>query len=583
MEANDRMKLILRFLKPHWKLCVFTTLFMAMDMVGMMLIPTYAAEMLNKGSSAYTGFSELMTTGVKMLTASLIAGIGAIVGGYVCARLAAQVGADIRKAIYKKTLDLSVYDFQTFGTASMTTRTVSDVATIQYAVVSIFQMMLPVPVIFIVAIVLTFLKDWFIGVVLLVVLALIVFVAYFIMRSASPLFRRLQKLLDKMSTVLLENITGVRVVRAFNKQEHETERLNEAFRDYKTTSVTANKMFAGLDSLTNFSINLFVVLVYWISGSRIVSGIFGIGDITAIIEYAIMALFSVMMAQFVILSFPRAMECLHRIEEVLSYTPQIRDQMAEEVPLSDRENVLAFENVSFRYADSDEYTLQNLTFVCKKGETTAVIGGTGSGKSTVASLMLRFNDVTDGRITLCGTDIRDMPQRQLRDNVSYVQQRAWLFSGTIAENLRYGNKSATDEELMHALDIAQAGEFIRALPDGLQSHVAQGGTNFSGGQKQRLSIARAIVKDPQLYIFDDSFSALDFKTDAALRKALLREKSDKAIVIIAQRVSSIQHADQIIVLNEGRPVGIGRHETLLKTCDVYREIYESQTKEVDER
>ena len=577
------MKLILRFLKPHRKLCVFTALFMAMDMVGMMLIPTYAAEMLNKGSSAFTGFNELMNTGVKMLIASVIAGIGAIVGGYVCAKLAARVGADIREAIYKKSLDLSVYDFQTFGTASMTTRTVSDVTTIQFAVVSIFQMMLPVPVIFIVAIILSFMKDRLIGIVLLAVLALIVLAAYFIMRSASPLFRKLQKLLDKKSTVLLENITGIRVVRAFNKQEYETERLNTAFRDYKTTSVKANRMFAELDGLTNLSINLFVVLVYWISGSCIVSGIFGVGDITAIIEYAIMALFSVLMAQFVILAFPRAMECSNRIGEVLSYNPQIADKVKTDVPLIDRENVLAFENVSFRYADSDEYTLTGLDFVCKKGQTTAVIGGTGSGKSTVASLMLRFNDVTDGRITLCGVDIRNMSQKQLRDNVSYVQQRAWLFSGTIAENLRYGNDSATDEELMHALDIAQAGDFVRALPEGLNSFVAQGGTNFSGGQKQRLSIARAIVKNPQLYIFDDSFSALDFKTDAALRKALLKEKSDKAIVIIAQRVSSIQHADQIIVLNEGKTVGIGKHDELLKTCGVYREIYESQTKEVDER
>ena len=577
------MKLILRFLKPHWRLCLFTTLFMAMDMVGMMLIPTYAAEMLNKGSSAVTGFGELLNTAVRMLAASAIAGIGAIIGGYTCARLAAKVGADIREAVYRKSLELSVSDFQTFGTASMTTRTVSDVATIQFAVVSIFQMMLPVPVIFLVAIVLTFMKDWLIGVILLAVLVLIVLIAYFIMRSASPLFRRLQKLLDKMSTVLLENITGVRVVRAFNKQEYEIGRLNAAFRDYKTTSVRANRMFAGFDGLTNFSINLFVVLVYWFSGSRIVSGVFGVGDITAIIEYAIMALFSVMMAQMVILSFPRAMECSNRIGEVLSYRPGILDKGEQALPLTARENVLALEQVSFRYADSDEYTLQGPDFICKKGQTTAVIGGTGSGKSTVAALMLRFNDVTDGRITLGGVDIRELPQRQLRDSISYVQQRAWLFSGTIAENLRYGNAAATDAELMHALDIAQAGDFVRALPDGLNSFVAQGGTNFSGGQKQRLSIARAIVKNPLLYIFDDSFSALDFKTDAALRKALLQEKRDKAIVIIAQRISSIRHADQILVLNEGRPVGLGRHEDLLKTCDVYREIYESQTKEVDER
>ncbi len=575
------MKLILRFLKPHWKLCVFTALLMAMDMVGMMLIPTYAAEMLNKGSSGAAGFQALLDTGTKMLIASVIAGIAAIIGGYVCARLAAKVGADLREAIYEKSLQLSVFDFQTFGTASMTTRMVSNVSTIQLAVVSLFQMLLPVPVIFVMALLLTFIKDWLVGVVLLGVLGLIVGIAYFIMRSASPLFRQLQKLLDKMSTVLLENITGVRVVHAFNKEEQETQRLNQAFRAYKTTSVRVNRLFAGLDGLTNLAINLFVVLVYWLSGGRIVSGVFGIGDITAIVEYAIMALFGVLMAQFVILELPRALECANRIGEILSYAPQIRDNIRQEVSLPNRENVLSFDQVSFRYADSDEYTLQGLSFLCKRGQTTAIIGGTGSGKSTVASLMLRLNDVTQGAISLCGVDVRQMPQSQLRDNVSYVQQRAWLFSGTIAENLRYGKKDATQEELWQALEIAQAGDFVRALPQGLDSFVAQGGTNFSGGQRQRLSIARAIVKDPQLYIFDDSFSALDFKTEGALRRALLREKGDKAMVIIAQRISSIQHADQIIVLHDGRPVGIGRHEVLLEGCKIYREIYDSQTKEAE--
>ena len=555
---------------------------MAADMVGMMLIPTFAADMMNGGAAGAT-LDELGLTAIKMSIAALVAVVGAIIGGWVCARLSAKVGADIRKAIYEKSLDLSVYDFQTFGTASMTTRTVSDIANIQFAVVGIFQMMLPVPVVFVAAVVLTFRQDLMAGLILLGVLAIIVIVALLILKGASPLFRKLQKLLDKMSTVLLENVTGVRVVRAFNKQERETERLNSAFTEYKTTSVKANKMFAGLDGLVNLVINLFVVVIYWIAGGRIAAGAYGVGDITAIIEYAIMAMFSVYMAQFVILSIPRASECARRLNEVLAFKPQIADKTETPVELADTDEVMAFENVSFRYADSDENALENLNFVCKKGTVTAIIGGTGSGKSTVASLMLRFNDVTGGRITLDGTDVRDMPQSQLRDNVSYVQQKAWLFSGTIADNLRYGNKNATDEELMHALDVAQAGDFVRALPDGLNSFVAQGGTNFSGGQKQRLSIARAIVKDPQLYIFDDSFSALDFKTDAALRKALLKEKSDKAMVIIAQRISSIRHADEIIVLDGGKPVGKGKHEELLKNCEVYAEIYESQTKEVEQR
>lgn len=576
------MKTILRFLKPHIGLCIAATLLTAADMVGMMLIPTFAADMLNGGASGAT-LEELGLTAIKMSVAALIAVVGAILGGWVCARLSAKVGADIRKALYEKSLDLSVYDFQSFGTASMTTRTASDVANIQFAVVGIFQMMLPVPVVFVAAVALTFRQDLWSGLILLGVLAIIVIVALLVLKGASPLFRKLQKLLDRMSKVLIENLTGVRVVRAFNKEESETERLNDAFTEYKVTSVKANKMFAGLDGLVNLVINLFVVLVYWIAGGRISAGAFGVGDITAIIEYAIMAMFSVYMAQFVILSFPRAAECSRRIGEVLGYKPQITDKTETPLELNVGEDVMSFENVTFRYADSEVNALENLDFTCRRGAVTAIIGGTGSGKSTIASLMLRFNDVTSGRITLGGADIKDMPQTQLRDNVSYVQQKAWLFSGTIAENLRYGNANATDEELMHALDVAQAGDFVRALPDGLNSRVAQGGTNFSGGQKQRLSIARAIVKDPQLYIFDDSFSALDFKTDAALRKALLKEKNDKAMVIIAQRISSIRNADEIIVLDGGKPVGKGRHEELLATCPVYAEIYESQTKEVEQR
>lgn len=258
--------------------------------------------------------------------------------------------------------------------------------------------------------------------------------------------------------------------------------------------------------------------------------------------------------------------------------------MVTENPKEDgeKESVMDFQNVSFRFADAEENTLRHLNFSCRRGETTAIIGATGSGKSTIASLMLRFHDVIGGRILLNGTDIRKMTQEHLRDHIGYVQQKAWLFSGTIRDNLKYSRSDATDEELMHAADIAQAGEFIRSLPDGLDTFVAQGGTNFSGGQKQRLSIARALVKKPELYIFDDSFSALDFKTDAALRKALVPETKDAAVMIIAQRVSSIQHADQIIVLHEGEMAGIGKHEELLKTCPVYKEIYESQTKEAEE-
>lgn len=577
------MKLILRFLKPHWKLCTVTVLLLIIDVAGSLVISTLAAQMLNLGTLG-SPFEAIVQAGILMAAASLISGFCAITGGYACATLSAQVGKDMRIALYKKSLQLSVYDFRQFGTASITTRTVSDITTIQFALTSFIQMVLPVPVIFIVALALAFRLDTEMGFILLGVVLAVLVLAFFIMRSASPLFQRLQKLLDRMTTVLLENITGVRVVRAFNNEAREEGRMGASFAEYAQTSIKANQRFANLDGLSFLFINFFIIVVYWLSGGCISDGYLQIGDITAIIGYAMMVLFFLMMAQMVILTMPRALECCERVRAVLDHSPEIRD-LVQSDPSGDAaksDEVLAFRDVSFRFADAEEDTLSHLNFVCRRGETTAIIGGTGSGKSTVASLILRFHDVTQGAIELNGTDIRGMTQRYLRGHLAYVQQKAWLFSGTIAENLRYSNKNATNEELMHAADVAQAGDFIRSLKHGLDSYVAQGGTNFSGGQKQRLSIARALVKKPELYIFDDSFSALDFKTDAALRKALAKETRDAAVLIVAQRVSTIQHADQIIVLSDGGMAGIGKHDELLKNCAVYREIYESQTKEAQE-
>ena len=577
------MKLILQFLKPHWKLTVLTVLLAVIDVSGSLFIPTLAAHLLNQGTSG-VAFEELLTTGLQMGAVSLFSSICAILGDYACATLAARVGKDMRVALYEKSLKLSVYDFRQFGTASITTRTVSDITTIQFALTSFIQMVLPVPLVCIIALALSFQLNATLGTILLILTALVFILALGIMRSASPLFKKLQKLLDRMTTILLENITGVRVVRAFNNEEREQNRMSDAFSNYAETSIKANRRFANLDGLSYFFINLFVVIVYWLSGGYISLGNLQIGDITAVIQYAMMVMFFLMMAQMVILTMPRALECCERIRAVLEHSPEIRDlvEQDDQKLLPNQDEVLAFRNVSFRFADAEENTLSHLNFSCRRGQTTAIIGGTGSGKSTVASLILRFHDVIGGSILLNGKDIRQMTQHTLRDHLAYVQQKAWLFSGTIASNLRYGNVDATDEQLMHAADVAQAGDFIPSLPDGLNSFVAQGGTNFSGGQKQRLSIARVLVKKPELYIFDDSFSALDFKTDAALRKALAKETQDAAVLIIAQRVSTIQHADQIVVLNEGQMVGLGKHEELLQTCPVYREIYESQTKEAQE-
>lgn len=577
------MKLILQFLKPHWKLTVLTVLLAVIDVGGSLFIPTPAAHLLNQGTSG-VAFEELLTTGLQMGAVSLFSSICAILGGYACATLAARVDKDMRVALYEKSLKLSIYDFRQFGTASITTRTVSDITTIQFALTSFIQMVLPVPLVCIIALALSFQLNATLGTILLILTALVFILALGIMRSASPLFKKLQKLLDRMTTILLENITGVRVVRAFNNEEREQNRMGDAFSNYAETSIKANRRFANLDGLSYFFINLFVVIVYWLSGGYISLGNLQIGDITAVIQYAMMVMFFLMMAQMVILTMPRALECCERIRAVLEHSPEIRDlvEQDDQKLLPNQDEVLAFRNVSFRFADAEENTLSHLNFSCRRGQTTAIIGGTGSGKSTVASLILRFHDVIGGSILLNGKDIRQMTQHTLRDHLAYVQQKAWLFSGTIASNLRYGNADATDKQLMHAADVAQAGDFIRSLPDGLNPFVAQGGTNFSGGQKQRLSIARVLVKKPELYIFDDSFSALDFKTDAALRKALAKETQDAAVLIIAQRVSTIQHADQIVVLNEGQMVGLGKHEELLQTCPVYREIYESQTKEAQE-
>ena len=576
------MKLIWRFIRPHWKLFALTVLLLIVDVAGSLLIPTLAAQMLNLGISGHS-FQNLIETGLWMVAASIVSGICAILGRYACAALSARVGQDMRVAVYDKSLKLSVYDFRQFGTASITTRTISDITNIQMALTSFIQMVLPVPLIIVLSVIMTFNLDVRFGLILLCAVAAVLILALFIMRSASPLFRKLQKLLDRMSKILLENITGVRVVRAFNNEQREESRLNTSFSSYAKTSIQANRLFANLDGLSFFFVSLFIVFVYWMSGGHIRGGLMQIGDISAVIGYAVMVLFFIMMAQMVIMTMPRALECCNRVQNVLNHSPEIVDFVDKDPKIDEKNSqVLTFDHVTFRFADAEEDTLSDLNFTCKRAQTTAIIGGTGSGKSTVASLILRFHDISSGSIRLNGTDIRDMTQHKLRDHIAYVQQKAWLFSGTIADNLRYSNAGATDEELMHAAEVAQAADFIQAHPQGLQAFVAQGGTNFSGGQKQRLSIARALVKKPQLYIFDDSFSALDFKTDAALRKALKKETKDAAVLIEAQRVSTIRNAEQIIVLHEGKMAGIGTHDELLKTCSVYQEIYTSQTKEAKE-
>lgn len=582
------MKLILHFLKPYRWLCVFTILAMLLDVAGGLLVPRLTADMINIGVESGS-LDYMIRKGIAMLAVTVFSGAGALLGSWLCADLSAKIGEDMRNAVYEKSLTFSAHDFEQFSTGSMITRTLNDINIIQQSVVWCIQMVLPVPAVCIMGVGMAFAIDTVMGFLLIGVTALIIVLALLVTRKASEIFGRLQRLLDRMNVVLRENLTGVRVIRAFNKEKDEERRMRKTFEDYAETAVSANLLFAGLESTAFFVINIAIVAILWIGGNRIGAGFMEIGDITALTEYSIFILFYIIMAQMVIILLPRARVCIGRIREVLEKEPEIKDGEGRIGPAGNPEDkeagcpadagreAASFSNVTFRFPDADENALTDLNFTCRKGETTAVIGGTGSGKSTIAKLLLRFHDVTEGSVRVGGADVRDISQNELRSRISYVPQKAWLFSGTIADNLGYGSENASEEEMRRILAVAQA-DFVSSLANGLDSHVAQGGTNYSGGQKQRLSIARALMKKADLYIFDDSFSALDFKTDAALRKALKEEVADAAVLIIAQRINTILNADQIIVLDEGRIVGIGRHEELMENCPVYREIAGSQMK-----
>ncbi len=570
------MKFLLRFLKPLWKLCLLAVFCIFFDIAGALYIPTLAADMLNAGTSS-ADLTALVHIGIKMAVASLISGAGAILGSYVCAILSGRLGKDIRDALYQKTLKLSVTDFKHFGTASVTTRTIADITNIQMSVISFIQMALPVPIIFALSAVLTFQLDAMAGWLLLVAVVIVLVTTLGIMRGASPLFRRLQKILDRMGTVLLENITGVRVIRAFRKEKDEEARMQKTFSDYADTSIKASLMFAHLDGISFLMINIFVCAVYWISGARISLGHYQIGDINAIINYAILLMAYLMMAQMIIMILPRALECCARVQEILDYSPEITDLTSADAPAqAENDEVLSFRHVYFRYADAEANTLHDLDFVCRKGQTTTIIGGTGSGKSTVASLILRFHDVTSGSVCLNGTDIRDITQAGLRSRLSYVQQKAWLFSGTIAENLRYSNPDATDEELWHALEVAQARDFVEKLPEGLNARVAQGGTNFSGGQKQRLSIARVFLYNPPILILDEATSSVDTRTEKEIGKAMSSLMENRTSFVIAHRLSTIRDADTILFMQNGNIIKQGNHEELLRKKGAYAALYYSQ-------
>ena len=574
--------LLRELIAPYKGLAAGTLFAMLFDLTGMLLLPTQLSAMINVAITTQDK-NEFMMHAAFMLGAALIGSFGYIISTWLASRLCANVGRDLRMRVYRASLAFSGSDFSEFGCGSMITRTLSDANVIQQTLLMTILMIFPVPIMSIISVALAFSTDIVMGWVLLGVTLVTLAISAVAIFGTAPIFTRLQGFIDAMNARLREAITGVRVVRAFGREGQTTERLNETFEVYAKNAIRVNLIFAVTDLTTFFLMNGVESLIMWVGADRVGAHAMQIGSISALIEYAMLIMFFMMMAQFAMLSVPRAMACLGRASEVLSCRPQIEDAPAcEQLPAvgADGEasgEVARFDHVSMRFPDADEDTLSDLSFAIRRGQTCAIIGNTGSGKSTIAKMLLRFNEVTGGRLLFKGHDVRNVAQGELRARIAYVPQKAWLFSGTIAENLRYGAPDATDEELWHALDVAQA-SFVRELDEGLGARVAQGGTNFSGGQRQRLAIARALVRKADLYVFDDSFSALDFKTDAALRHALAGELEDAATLIIAQRVSTIRDAAQIVVLQDGRLVGLGTNAELMEGCETYRAIAQSQAR-----
>lgn len=572
---------LVRFLRPYKGRTALMLLLLFTQVVGTLYIPTLTADIVNNGI-ATGNLGYVWKTGGFMLTAAIITAIVSVLGTYSSTYIATSMGRDIRGALFRKVQDLSVNNFNQFGAASLITRSTSDVTQIQTAFSIMVEMLLPAPFMTIAGLVLAFSKNPMLSLMILGFMAVILIFTVLIGKKVIPLFNKMQTALDMINRTVRENIIGVRVIRAFNRTQDAKKRADQTFDDYANIAIKVNKIFAVLLPLVMLIMNICTVLIVWFGGKQVVAGNIGIGDIMAIVEYAMLTLMYLVMGVAVFIFIPRAQTCAGRINAVLE-TESGDSKAASKTERDISETIstakVEFRNVTFRYQDAEEAVLHDVDFKVEKGKTTAIIGSTGSGKSTIASLVMRFHDIESGSILVDGKDIRKYEQNELRDKIGYVPQKAFLFSGTIADNLRHGKKDATAEEMHHAAKIAQIEDFIEASEDGLNHRVSQGGSNFSGGQKQRLSIARAVIKKPDIYIFDDSFSALDFKTDTRLRAALKQEITDSAAIIVAQRISTILEADQIIVLEDGRIVGKGTHRELMEHCLVYQQIAYSQFSE----
>lgn len=569
------MKYLKLFLKERKGKVGITLIMLLGQAVGTLLIPFLIAGIVDNGILK-GDMNEILNIGGQMLLVLLITTVAAVLGSYYSADLAAVFGYYMRDKIFRKSQELSIHDFDTIGVSSMITRTTSDISNLQQTFGLVLQLIVPAPLIIVASIAMTTYTSLTLALVLILSVVIFIVFARLVLKKSIFISKRVQDKLDYINQVIRESITGIRVIRAFGNEEYEEDRAGKAFKNYATDMIKLNKIFAVLNPTIWLMIGVSVAIIVWVGGVFSMKGSMEIGQITAVTEYSIITLSYLILATTTSVTLPKMKSCLDRIEEVLEINPEIQDFNIEKKCANDDCAVVEFENVSFFYKGAEEPVIRDISFSCNKGETTAIIGSTGSGKSTIANLILRLHDIDQGEIRINGVDIRCLSQKELRDTIGYVPQKAFLFSGTIEDNLRMGYKEATKEDMERALSISQSKSFVDKLPIGLKSEVSQGGSNFSGGQKQRLSIARALIRKVPIYIFDDSFSALDLKTDSALRKSLKENMRDAAKIIIAQRVSTIMDADQILVLDEGKLVGIGKHIDLMKNCSVYQAIAKSQ-------
>ena len=565
---------LLVFLKPFRGAVAVVFLLTFVQSLSGLYLPRLMADIVDHGIVP-GNTREILNIGGVMLLMALAGTAAAIGSSFFAAKAAIGFGRDLRNAIFDRVAHFSVHQFDHFSTASLITRTTNDTTQVQQVLIMMLTMVIMAPMMAIGGIVLSLSQDVQLARVLIVVIPILAIVFFLIMRQAVPLFQLMQVKIDKLNLVLDEGLTGVRVIRAFDRNAHESRRFDAANLDLTTNAIAVNRLVSMLMPAMFLMMNMTGVAIIWFGARRIDAGAMHVGAMMASLQYAIQILFAVFMVTAIFVTLPRAEASAVRINEVLGIAPDVNDP-ARPAPAGAARGVVEFQDVSFQYPGAEEPALSGVSFTAHPGEVTAIIGGTGSGKSTLAGLIPRFYDVNHGRVLVDGVDVREIRQAELRAKVGYVPQKAVLFSGTIASNIRFGRESATDDEIARAARIAQAAEFIDQKPEGYAAPVSQGGTNLSGGQKQRLAIARALVRNASIYVFDDSFSALDFATDAKLRAALKPATTGATVFIVSQRIGTVMNADRIVVLDDGRVAGIGRHAELLASCAVYREIAESQ-------